>query len=216
MSNNVNLAQVIALIKNMGGSGGTSDYSQLSNKPQIEGVELNGNKSLADLGYAIFYWNGQGSDKNPQAIDLWNKISETAKTQDVLVVMYSEPDDYAHGLAVVTNKHFGTRTNRTISVTTSVVKTYNSSYTDTNLNQYYHMIGNQQIITHIVFSDDYVSSVRDGNTTGSYTYYLDARATNDTIYFTPTKKSQPVSKGYLDEQIGTIVTLLDTLNGEVI
>lgn len=31
-------------------TGGTSDYSTLTNKPQIGGVELTGNKSLADLG----------------------------------------------------------------------------------------------------------------------------------------------------------------------
>lgn len=34
-----------------GGSGsGTSNYLELSNKPQINGVTLVGNKSLADLG----------------------------------------------------------------------------------------------------------------------------------------------------------------------
>ena len=32
-----------------GGGGGTSDYTQLSNKPQINGHELNGNKTGADL-----------------------------------------------------------------------------------------------------------------------------------------------------------------------
>ncbi len=32
------------------GSGGTSDYSELSNKPQINGVELNGNKTSDELG----------------------------------------------------------------------------------------------------------------------------------------------------------------------
>lgn len=31
-------------------SGGTSDYSDLSNKPQINSIELSGNKSLSDLG----------------------------------------------------------------------------------------------------------------------------------------------------------------------
>lgn len=35
-----------------GGSGGTTDYSDLSNKPQIAGVTLSGNKSLSDLGIA--------------------------------------------------------------------------------------------------------------------------------------------------------------------
>lgn len=32
------------------GSGGTTDYTQLTNKPQINSVELSGNKSLEDLG----------------------------------------------------------------------------------------------------------------------------------------------------------------------
>lgn len=40
-------------IETGGGSGGTSDYSELSNKPQINGVELNGNKSTSDLGIEI-------------------------------------------------------------------------------------------------------------------------------------------------------------------
>ena len=35
-----------------GGGGGTSDYSDLTNKPQINSVTLSGNKSLADLGIA--------------------------------------------------------------------------------------------------------------------------------------------------------------------
>lgn len=38
--------------KNSDGGGGsaTDDYNDLSNKPQIDGVELSGNKTLADLG----------------------------------------------------------------------------------------------------------------------------------------------------------------------
>ena len=37
-------------ISSTGGGGGTGDYSQLTNKPSINSVELNGNKSLSDLG----------------------------------------------------------------------------------------------------------------------------------------------------------------------
>ena len=33
-----------------GGSCGTTDYADLTNKPQINGVTLNGNKSTSDLG----------------------------------------------------------------------------------------------------------------------------------------------------------------------
>ena len=38
--------------KPTGGSGGTSDYNDLTNKPQINDVTLSGNKSLSDLGIA--------------------------------------------------------------------------------------------------------------------------------------------------------------------
>ena len=37
-----------------GGSGGTSDYTDLNNKPKINNVELSGNKSLSDLGITNF------------------------------------------------------------------------------------------------------------------------------------------------------------------
>ena len=36
-----------------GGSGGTTDYELLENKPQINGIELLGNKSLTNLGIYI-------------------------------------------------------------------------------------------------------------------------------------------------------------------
>ena len=37
---------------NISGGGGTSDYDQLSNRPQVNSVTLTGNKSSADLGVA--------------------------------------------------------------------------------------------------------------------------------------------------------------------
>ena len=33
-----------------GGSGGTSNYEALSNKPKVNGIELTGNKEFEDLG----------------------------------------------------------------------------------------------------------------------------------------------------------------------
>lgn len=37
-----------------GGTGGTSDYNDLENKPSINGVSLEGNKTLSDLGIDVF------------------------------------------------------------------------------------------------------------------------------------------------------------------
>lgn len=47
----VNIADLIeqGLIGGGGGEGGTTDYSKLQNKPRINGVELLGNKTSADL-----------------------------------------------------------------------------------------------------------------------------------------------------------------------
>ena len=39
--------------KNDGGSGGTSNYNQLSNKPFLNGVEISGSKTSGD--YVIYF-----------------------------------------------------------------------------------------------------------------------------------------------------------------
>ena len=48
-TNEVLAIALAALKKGGGGGGGTSNYNSLSNKPQINGVTLQGNKSSADL-----------------------------------------------------------------------------------------------------------------------------------------------------------------------
>lgn len=64
----------MATFTNGGGSGGTSDYTDLTNKPKINNVELSGNKSLSDLGITNF-----SGDYN----DLSNKPTIPTKTSDL-------------------------------------------------------------------------------------------------------------------------------------
>jgi hypothetical protein len=47
-----------------GGSGGTTNYNALSNKPKVNGVTLSGDKSLEDLGIQII--------SNSEIDDLFN------------------------------------------------------------------------------------------------------------------------------------------------
>lgn len=42
------LAALFAKLKNNGGTGGTSDYNDLTNKPTLNGVEISGDKTSAD------------------------------------------------------------------------------------------------------------------------------------------------------------------------
>lgn len=68
-------------------SGGTSDYSDLSNKPKINNVELNGNKSWADLGLS-----------NPM------HIAGRVDTYQDLPASANEGDVYLVGLVAATEK----------------------------------------------------------------------------------------------------------------
>lgn len=66
-----------------GGSGGTGDYNQLTNKPQINSVELSGNKTLADLGIQAAGNYALKSDIPTKVSELQNDsqfVTETALT----------------------------------------------------------------------------------------------------------------------------------------
>ena len=55
-------------IESVGGSGGTTDYTDLTNKPQINGNELTGNKTSAQLGLTDVTWT--------QSVSTGTKIAE--------------------------------------------------------------------------------------------------------------------------------------------
>lgn len=71
--------------------GGTSDYSDLENKPKINNVELDGNKSFADLGLP-----------NPMHIagrvDTVSELPQTATVGDVYLVglVNADKDEYVY------------------------------------------------------------------------------------------------------------------------
>jgi hypothetical protein len=75
-----------------GGGGGTTNYNLLENKPQIGGVELQGNKSLADLGIA------SADDVKNEFIGTlaeWNALSPA---QQKAFDTYQITDDYFEAL----------------------------------------------------------------------------------------------------------------------
>jgi hypothetical protein len=84
---------LLGLIKaNGGGGGGTTNYNQLENKPQIAGTELQGNKSLADLGIA------SADDVKNEFIGTlaeWNALSPA---QQKAYDTYQITDDYSEAL----------------------------------------------------------------------------------------------------------------------
>lgn len=59
----------VVKINATGGSGGTSDYTQLTNKPQINSIELSGNKGASDLGLLE---SNQGSENSGKVLGIDN------------------------------------------------------------------------------------------------------------------------------------------------
>lgn len=54
---------------NEGGSGGTSDYNELANKPKINGITLVDNQTLEELGADIHF-----EIPNSEVLRLWNTV----------------------------------------------------------------------------------------------------------------------------------------------
>ena len=75
------LEQVIALYGGTGGSGGsgTTNYNALLNKPSINGVELKGNKTLADLGIT----NYDDTQIKTDISEVNNKIEELKSAKNL-------------------------------------------------------------------------------------------------------------------------------------
>lgn len=217
MNDNINLAQVIALIKKLSsgsGEGGTSDYLDLINKPQINGIDLNGNKKLEDLGYPIFYWDGQSSDKNPDNITFWKKIISIAEQKTVLVIGSLE-------------KATGSQTSPILLIIgpkdIDKMKTYPTAYNKFksvaevnkkgNNNSYNYFSTSWNIVTFSLLNEEIVSVSGIMQTATGNTNVL-ATNIDYTNPYEPQYAGSPATKQYVDNQIGDIATILDSINGE--
>lgn len=80
--------RVYELEKN-GGGGGTSDYSQLSNKPKIEGKTLSGNMTFEDLGIASAVDLAQTDGDLQDLADKFSPIYYTDEDATLDVVLHT-------------------------------------------------------------------------------------------------------------------------------
>ena len=86
---------IIYSIPNGGGGGGTSDYTELTNKPEINGNTLSGNKTGAQLGL-VDAENGKGLSENDFTDALKDKLDGIASGAEVNVQAdWTEADDTA-------------------------------------------------------------------------------------------------------------------------
>lgn len=93
-------AVILGLIKkNSGGGSGTSDYSALSNKPQINGNVLTGNKTGEQLGL-VSSEDGKGLSSN----DFSNEDKQTLDSLSALIKDGSPDYENLDGLPTIEGK----------------------------------------------------------------------------------------------------------------
>lgn len=99
------------------GSGGTTDYSALDNKPQINGTTLQGDKSLSDLGITPIF---QGTRED------WNRLS-TAEKQAYAggIANFDESDDDLSEAVSELESDVGTLSNLTTTAKNNLVSAVN-------------------------------------------------------------------------------------------
>ena len=85
-------------IHSVGGSGGTKDYSELSNKPKINGVELSGNKTNSDLVINAKSIGADVSGSASQALSDANSYTNE-KVNEVINNLPTELDSYEEIMA---------------------------------------------------------------------------------------------------------------------
>jgi len=90
-----------------GGSGGTDDYTELTNKPSINNVTLNGNKSLNDLGINNFSGNYNDLTNKPTIPDELKDLTDDSTHRtvtDTEKTTWNNKSDFSGNYNDLTNK----------------------------------------------------------------------------------------------------------------
>ena len=113
---------IMSEIGSGGGGGGTSDYTQLSNKPQINGHTLTGNMSTSDIGITIPTVNDATLtiQKNGTTVNTFTANASSNVTANITVP--TDNNELTNGAGYVT-KSVNDLTNYTLSSALSTVAT---------------------------------------------------------------------------------------------
>lgn len=135
-----------SVIPESGGSGGTSDYSELSNKPSINSVTLSGNKTAADLGLA--------------SADIEDLIPADASSSNQLATAADLP-----GLATTSAPGIVQPDGTTVTITDGVISAVGSGSGGVNYSTTEHVIGTWIDGSTLYERTYYIDSFPSGGTT---------------------------------------------------
>ncbi len=177
-----------------GGGGGTTNYNGLSNKPQINNVTLQGNKSLADLGINIPTVDAalDGTSENP----VQNKVIKTALDN---VYSKTEVDNLISAISTLSIEVVATLPTTDIS-TTTIYLVPNSQSQSQNVYDEYMYINNawEHIGSTAIDLSNYYNKTQTDN-------LLNGKEDTLTFDSTPTASStNPVTSGGVKTAIDAV------------
>lgn len=157
------------------------------------------------IGNVSIYWDGKSGTNNPDNIALWQKIYAIQKLHDVIV--------YKDNKSMFIIKQNTMTENGTFTFKSGLKSVQRNGLAEDGSAKFLRITSSTSItITNGVitevggFLDGYDGEVMTVLTTGS----------NTAQNFTPTNPMHPATKKYVDEIVGDIGTILDSINGEVI
>ena len=209
--------------KSRGGGGGTSDYSQLTNKPSINGVTLSGNKTGADLGLL-------SGDYDIRVINVRNTptqkdLEEASDIINYLYNIYANNGQITNNLLIYVS-FISTTTNGEVYSASLFITKYPDRFYIVNKNTNLEFKGQPVGYPYDANSSDFLTT-RKIKVTGTWTnnvftatgitgltesnYYGAFLATNNTKSYTPRGDYHPATKKYVDDSIASAITT--TLGG---
>ena len=202
--------------KKKGGGGGTSDYSQLTNKPSINGVTLSGNKTGADLGLL-------SGDYDLRVITVRSTPTqeELSKVSDIINYLYNI---YANNGQITNNlliyvSFITTTTNGEIYSASLFITKYPDRFYVVHKNTELEFKGQPVGYPYTADTTDF-NITRKIKVTGTWTnnvftatgitpqtesnYYGAFLATNNNKSYTPTSNYHPATKKYVDDSVSVV------------
>lgn len=151
----------------------------------------------------VYFWDGQDSTQNTDNIQFFQEILDKyLEGKDVVVISQA-----IHNIRMSQLYTFDkSNQNELIS---------NSYLTVEQGNDFFQIIHSVDRII-LSVTENKVSKVNKSVINSGLVKTLSLDSTSNINYFKATRKSQPVSKGQLDDVIGDINALLDEINGEVV
>lgn len=192
------------LLGKKSGGGGTSDYSELSNKPSINGVTLSGNKTNSDLGLgdSIKYYYIDYDDSESQYTEYFTQWLNDYKN-GIKDIIFCKKNNYSYAIIFINVSY--NNGNGQITLYTPFIydgdtpTTYGIAYT--TLKSTYKTA---------TISNDAISNVSTWQNVNTY-YGIKGQtrkmvAYDNTTEFTPSGNYNLVHKKYVDDSISAAIT----------